>query len=71
MDELKALQNDISIGGNKEGDVGERRGVHAFMLHVLNHTALLKPLLPRQRNEQQDFKETARARGRGGKSPHV
>lgn len=38
----KAMQNDISTGGSKEGDAGER-GVHAFRLHVLNHTFPLKP----------------------------
>lgn len=38
----KAMQNDISTGGSKEGDAGER-GVHAFRLHVLNHTSPLKP----------------------------
>lgn len=49
---LKALlQNDISMEGSKEGEAGERRGVHAFKLHVLNHTALLKSLHPRQRDE--------------------
>lgn len=46
--------------------MGERRGVRAFEPHALNHPALLKPLLPRQRNEeqwQQAFKESARAEG--------
>lgn len=67
------LQNDISIGGSEEGEAGERRGVHAFRLHVLNHTALLKSLLPRQRDEdqeQQAFKETEHG-GWGVGCPHV
>lgn len=38
-------------------------------MYVLNHTTLLKPLLPCQRNKdqwEQAFKETAGAGGRGG-----
>lgn len=54
-----------------------RRGMlekEAFRLHVLNHTVLLKPLIPRHRNTNSSsrlLKIQLRPRREGGKSPRV
>ncbi len=58
-----------STGGSEEGDAEERREVHAFKLHVLNHEA--PDSQAEKYQQQQAFKDTARARRRGGESPRV